>query len=56
MSKIVRCFVGSFFLVGLNSCALVAGIFRAGFRAGVLLVLVIFGLILFLVFRRSGKN
>lgn len=40
----------------LQSCMVVGGVFRAGFKMGIYFVFLIVGLVIWIIFKRSNRN
>ncbi len=52
-----RFLIGSLGLITtLQSCIVVGGVFRAGFRMGIYSVFIILALIVWVIFKRSNRN
>lgn len=56
MSRILACCLLLWCIVGLSSCEVIAGIFKAGVWTGILIVAVIVGLLIWIIARMAGKK
>lgn len=56
MSRIVYLFAVLLSMIGLQSCELIAGIFKAGVWTGILIVAVVVGLIIWIIAKLAGRK
>lgn len=56
MSRIVYLFAVLLSMMGLQSCDLIAGIFKAGVWTGILVVVAVVGLIVWIIARLAGRK
>lgn len=56
MSRIVYLFAVLLGMMGLQSCELIAGIFKAGVWTGILIVAVVAGLIIWIIAKMAGRK
>lgn len=56
MTRIVYLFAVLLSMIGLQSCELIEGIFKAGVWTGILLVVVVVGLIIWIIAKMAGRR